>query len=155
MQQRAILLVVIVGGAGLMGAVLGQVFRPRAPGELKRPAHWSESAPPMRVQTFDWSAGSHEPGHAVTKSYEIVNDTDVEWTFRHAMPSCTCVSATLSVKKLAPKATAKLDVVFRAPAKQGPANGSIMLEFFEPESQKYQINVGGMSYREPTGDKKP
>src|SRR5262249_11948669 len=77
------------------------------------------------------------------RSYEITNTADEPWTLKHLTATCSCASAELSAKTIAPGETARLEVTYRAPRRDGRVGGNIMVEFAERTSPILQLNVQG------------
>jgi hypothetical protein len=91
----------------------------------------------------EWDFGTSPPGATTKRFYEITNTADEPWTLKQLRATCSCVEAELSAKTIAPGETARLEVTYRAPRRDGRVGGNIMVEFAERTSPVLQLNIQG------------
>jgi hypothetical protein len=145
-MRRWVIIVVVLLGSAALGSGVGQLLRARheKAEEGAVPAHWTTQAPPLRMRVEPWDVGTTPPGKEVRHRIEIANPTGSPWTLRQLSATCSCATATLSAKAVAPGESAWLEVTYRAPGKAGSVAGVVMVEFAEPESPILQVNVSGV-----------
>jgi hypothetical protein len=146
--QRIFIGVAVVALCVGLGFGVGRFLWPPAPDVAPGPAAESPperplEAPPLRLRMVDWDFGTSPPGAEKKRSYEITNTADEPWTLKHLTATCSCASAELSAKTIAPGETARLEVTYRAPRRDGRVGGNIMVEFAERTSPILQLNVQG------------
>ncbi len=147
MRRWVVVIVAVLLCSAALGSGLGQLLRARQDGKAEEgavPAHWTTGAPPLRMRVEPWDVGTTPPGKEVRRRIEVVNPTGVPWTLRQLSATCSCATATLSAKEVAPGESAWLEITYRAPEKAGSVAGIVMVEFAEPESPILQVNVSGV-----------
>jgi hypothetical protein len=83
------------------------------------------------------------PGKEPRRRVKIENPTDAPLHVAHVYSGCSCAAGKLLAKTIAPGESTWLEVTFRAPHRDGPASGNVMVDFRETNSPVYQVTVKG------------
>jgi hypothetical protein len=146
MKRWPLLILAVLLCSAALGRGVGQLLRARQEEAEERelPPHWTTGAPPLRLRVETWDIGTTAPGQEMRRRIGITNATGHSWTLRHLSATCSCATASLSAKVVPPGGATWLEITYRAPQREGPVSGNVMVEFAEPGSAIVQVNLSAM-----------
>jgi hypothetical protein len=103
----------------------------------------NEPASTSRLKVVVWDFGILAPGKEARHRFTITNTSTTTWTVKNVTKTCACAVGELSSREVKPGATTSLDVVFRAPAKEGTVHQAIMVEFENPKDPLFNLAIRG------------
>jgi hypothetical protein len=95
------------------------------------------------LKTIAWDFGILTPGTEARHRFTITNTSTITWTVKFVTKTCACTVGELSSREVKPSATTSLEVVFRAPAKEGSVHQAVMVEFAEPKTPLFNLAIQG------------
>src|SRR5262249_66411 len=108
-----------------------------------KPSAPSAPAPTSRLKTIVWEFGVLAPGKEARHRFTIPNPSTMTWTVKNGSKARACTVGELSSREVKPGASTTLEVVLRAPAREGSVHQSFMVEFAEPQAPLFNLAIEG------------